>query len=58
MVAAHNDDLFAAQNTGMKTAFILRDAEHGLHQTKDLKPEGHWDICVNNFLELADKLSG
>ena len=56
MVAAHNDDLLAARNTGMKTAFILRDTEHGPHQTKDLKPESDWDICAENFLELADKL--
>ena len=56
MVAAHNDDLLAARNTGMKTAFIVRDTEHGPHQTKDLKPESDWDICAKNFLELADKL--
>ena len=56
MVAAHNDDLLAARNTGMKTAFILRDTEYGPQQTKDLKPESDWDICAKNFLELADKL--
>ena len=56
MVAAHNDDLLAARKTGMKTAFILRDTEHGPHQTKDLKPESDWDICVKNFLELAEQL--
>ena len=56
MVAAHNDDLLAARNTGMKTAFILRDTEYGLRQTKDLKPESDWDICAKNFLELAEKL--
>ena len=56
MVAAHNDDLLAARNTGMKTAFILRDTEHGPNQTQDLRPESDWDICAENFLELADKL--
>ena len=56
MVAAHNDDLLAARNTGMKTAFILRATEHGPYQTKDLKPESNWDICAKNFLELADNL--
>ena len=56
MVAAHNDDLLAARNTGMKTAFILRNTEHGPNQTKDLNPESDWDICAKNFLELADKL--
>ena len=56
MVAAHNEDLLAARNTGMKTAFILRDTEHGPHQKKDLKPESNWDICAKNFHELAIEL--
>ena len=56
MVAAHNDDLLAARNTGMKTAFILRETEHGPSQTKDLKPESDWDICADNFIDLAVQL--
>ena len=56
MVAAHNDDLLADRNTVMKEAFILRSTEHGLAQTKDLKPETEWDICANDFSELADRL--
>ena len=56
MVAAHNDDLFAARNTGMKTAFIVRPAEHGPQQTKDLTAESDWDICADSFIDLADQL--
>ena len=56
MVAAHNDDLRAARNTGMKTAFILRKTEHGPSQIKDLKPESDWDICADSLIDLADKL--
>ncbi len=56
MVAAHNDDLFAARDTGMKTAFILRKTEHGPSQIKDLKPESDWDICAESFTDLAVKL--
>ena len=50
MVAAHNEDLLAARNTGMKTAFILRSTEHGAHQKKDLKPELDWDIWLKTFM--------
>lgn len=56
MVAAHNDDLFAARNTGMKTAFVRRPTEHGQQQTKDLAAESDWDFCADSFLDLADQL--
>jgi 2-haloacid dehalogenase len=38
MVAAHGDDLKAAAALGLQTAFILRETEHGAHQTSDLTP--------------------
>ncbi len=56
MVAAHNGDLAAASELGMKTAFVRRGQEHGPGQTSDLKPEGAWDIVAEDFLDLADKL--
>ena len=56
MVAAHNDDLLAARDVGMKTAFILRKTEHGPFQTRDLKPESDWDLCADSFTDLADQL--
>ena len=56
MVAAHNDDLLAARNTGMKTAFVCRPTEYGPQQTTDLTAATDWDICANSFLELADQL--
>ena len=56
MVAAHNDDLRAARDTGMKTAFILRKTEHGPSQIKDLKPESDWDICADSLIDLAEQL--
>ena len=56
MVAAHNDDLFAARNTGMKTAFVKRPTEHGPQQTTDLTAESDWDFGVDSFLELAEQL--
>ena len=57
MVAAHNDDLSAAQKVGMKTAFVLRSNEHGINQKSDLEPLQNWDYIVNDFFHLADKLS-
>ncbi|SER41598.1 2-haloacid dehalogenase [Faunimonas pinastri] len=56
MVAAHNDDLEAAQGCGLQTAFIPRPLEHGPGQTKDLKPEGDWTIVAEDTDDLARKL--
>lgn len=56
MVAAHNFDLAAAREQGLKTAFILRPTEHGPDQTTDLAPEADWDYTANSFTALADQL--
>ena len=56
MVAAHNDDLMAARNTGMKTAFVCRPNEHGPRQTSDLSAESDWDICAESFVDLAGQM--
>ena len=56
MVAAHNSDLEAAQQLGLKTAFVARPTEYGPHQTKDLAAEGDWDVVARDFGELADRL--
>ena len=56
MVAAHNDDLSAAQAQGLMTAFICRPTEHGPNQTTDLSATGNWDICATDFHDLADQL--
>ena len=53
MVAAHNYDLKAAQSFGMKTGFVLRAHEFGPRQSVDLKPEGAWDVVVQDLEELA-----
>ncbi len=52
MVAAHNDDLEAAQKLGLQTAFIPRHTEHGPNQKIDLRPTGDWTNCVASLLEL------
>ncbi len=56
MVAAHNDDLHAAAALGFATAFVVRPTEHGPNQTKDLEPDGPWDISVASFIELSRAL--
>jgi len=56
LVAAHNDDLEAAQSFGLKTAFVPRVTEYGPHQSRDFKADGNWDYVVKDFNDLADKL--
>ena len=56
MVAAHNSDLKAARDQGLKTAFVLREKEHGPLQTTDLKPDSEWDYVCKDFIDLAKKL--
>lgn len=55
LVAAHNRDLAAARDTGLKTGFIPRPHEHGSHQSSDLKAESDWDLVGKDLLDLAAK---
>lgn len=55
MVAAHNDDLVAARDAGLGTAFVPRRTEHGADQTTDQAPAADWDIFAEDFLDLAKK---
>ena len=57
MVAAHNDDLYAARSAGLKTAFVARPTEHGPDQTTDLEPESDWDWIANDFQNLAEQMT-
>jgi 2-haloacid dehalogenase len=56
MVAAHNNDLDAAQRLGLRTAFVARPTEYGPLQVRDYDAEGDWDIVAMNFDEVADRL--
>lgn len=56
LVAAHNNDLAAAQSFGLKTAFVPRVTEYGPLQNRDFGPEGKWDYVAGDFNDLADKL--
>ena len=57
LAAAHNDDLQAAANCGLRTAFIPRPSEWGLDQTIDLGPTGDWDVVADDLHELAVTLA-
>ena len=56
--AAHNYDLVAARELGLRTAFVLRPNEHGPGQKTDLKPEQAWDVVATDFGDLANQLVG
>lgn len=57
LVAAHNEDLAAARQAGLRTVFVPRAGEHGPGQRGDLKPDQDWDLTAEDFLDLADKLA-
>jgi 2-haloacid dehalogenase len=56
MVAAHNNDLEAAQKLGLKTAFVARPTEYGPLQRRDFEATGQWDIVAADFGGIADRL--
>jgi 2-haloacid dehalogenase len=58
MVAAHNRDLFAAREHGLRTGFVPRPRELGPEQTTDLEPESNWDVVAADFNDLAARLDG
>ena len=56
MVAAHNRDLFAAHEQGLRTGFVSRPHELGPGQTTNLEPESNWDVVAADFNDLAHRL--
>lgn len=56
LVAAHNYDLKAARQCGLKTAFVARPAEYGPRQTGDFAADSDWDYIAADFVDLAAKL--
>jgi len=56
MVAAHNSDLAAAREAGLKTAFFPRPMEHGPGQTSDLEAASDWDVVAADLEDLAARL--
>ncbi|MDE1982214.1 MAG: HAD-IA family hydrolase, partial [Betaproteobacteria bacterium] len=57
MVACHNFDLNAARECGFKSAFVKRPTEWGPSGPPDPAPNPVHDLIVEDFNELATRLS-
>jgi 2-haloacid dehalogenase len=56
MVAAHKDDLRAAQQAGLRTAFVPRPLEFGPGRKADPGPHTGFDLVATDFYDLAHQL--
>ncbi|QIN81893.1 haloacid dehalogenase type II [Rubrobacter tropicus] len=56
MVAAHQDDLRAAQDLGFKAAFVMRPLEHGPQAVPDLTADPSFDVVATDLVDLARQL--
>jgi 2-haloacid dehalogenase len=57
MVAAHKDDLRAAQACGLATAFVRRPREKGPKVKVDVAPEPSFDFNARDFVDLAKRIA-
>ncbi len=56
MGAAHNEDLEAAREQGMRTAYINRPTEYGVDQSVDFEATSDWDIITDSVEGVADAM--
>ena len=56
MVAAHHDDLAAARDCGLQTAYIERPLEFGTAHVKDVSPVAANGWHAKSLTDLADQL--
>jgi 2-haloacid dehalogenase len=56
LVAAHNSDLVAASQVGMRTAFFPRPTEYGPGQRENLRAEHEFDAVARDLEDLAELL--
>lgn len=56
LVAAHHDDLAAARECGLRTAYIERPLEFGPAHPKDVSPQPGNDLHAPSLLALAQQL--
>ena len=57
MVAAHKDDLRAAQACGLAAAFVRRPREKGPKVKVDVTPEKEFDFNARDFVDLARRMA-
>jgi len=56
LVAAHPGDLRAAQQAGLRAAYVTRPLEYGPNQREHKVTEAEFDYTATDFLDLADQL--
>ena len=56
MVAAHVNDLRAAREVGMRTAYVARPMEWGGRQHIEQPEPGEFDVVARDFVHLAEQL--
>jgi 2-haloacid dehalogenase len=56
MVAAHQEDLRAAQAQGMQAAFVPCPLEQGPLHVPDLTPDPTFEVVATDFIDLARQL--
>jgi 2-haloacid dehalogenase len=56
MAAAHNSDLQAARNCGLKTAFFPRPTEYGPQQARDFAADSDWTVVATDIEDLARQM--
>ena len=56
LVAAHQSDLDAARQFGLRTAYIERPFEYGADQIKDVTADESNDFHARDFADLAEQL--
>jgi 2-haloacid dehalogenase len=56
LAAAHQDDLVAARNCGLRTAYIERRDEFGAARPKDVSPDPDNTLHARDIGALADLL--
>ena len=56
LVAAHPGDLRAAQQAGLRAAYVTRPLEYGPNQREHKVAKGEFDVTATDFLDLADQL--
>ena len=56
LVAAHHDDLAAARDCGLQTAYVERPLEFGPGRSKDIAPNAANTLHAKDLLHLAAQL--
>jgi 2-haloacid dehalogenase len=57
MVSSHPKELHAAQRAGLRTAYVPRPQEYGLHHVSEPVDTTVFDLVAPDFVALADALS-